>query len=70
MNNVFSASWSIDNAFVCGAGDLRFKSWAGQIEHNVANDDSSLLRHFFERSCIAIAQWHEDEPVNSLYASA
>ena len=31
------ASWSSGNAFVSGAGGLRFKSQAGQIGHSVAN---------------------------------
>ena len=39
-------SWSSGNAFVSGAGGLRFKSWAGQIGHSVANG-SPLLEHFF-----------------------
>ena len=49
------ASWSSGNAFVSGAGGLRFKSRAGQIRHSVANG-SPPLRHFFERSCVARAQ--------------
>ena len=49
------ASWSSGNAFVSGAGGLRFKSRAGQIGHSVANG-SPLLQHFFERSCVARAQ--------------
>ena len=36
------------------------KSWAGQIEHSVAND-LPPLRHFFERS-VARAQWRGDGP--------
>ena len=47
--------WSSGNAFVSGAGGLRFKSQAGQIGHSVANG-SPPLRHFFERSCVARAQ--------------
>ena len=31
------ASWSSGNAFVSGAGGLRFKSRGGQIGHSVAN---------------------------------
>ena len=49
------ASWSSGNAFVSGAGGLRFKSRANQIGHSVANG-SPPLRHFFERSCVARAQ--------------
>ena len=49
------ASWSSGNAFVSGAGGLRFKSRAGQVGHSVANG-SPPLRHFFERSCVARAQ--------------
>ena len=49
------ASWSSGNAFVSGAGGLRFKSRAGQIGHSVANG-SPPLRDFFERSCVARAQ--------------
>ena len=59
------ASWSSGNAFVSGAGDLRFKSQAGQIGHSVANG-SPPLRHFFKRSCVARAQWR----ANSLHPSA
>ena len=43
------------NEFVSEAGGLRFKFWAGQIGHSVANG-LPLLRHFFERSCIAWPQ--------------
>ena len=46
---------SSGNAFVSGAGGLRFKSLAGQIGHSVANG-SSPLRHFFKKSCVARAQ--------------
>ena len=49
------ATWSSGNAFVSGAGGLRFKSRAGQIGHSVANG-SPPLQHFFERSCVARAQ--------------
>ena len=48
-------SWLSGNAFVSGAGDLRFKFRAGQIGHNVANG-SPPLQHFSERSCVARAQ--------------
>ena len=47
--------WYRAVACSCGAGGLRFKFRAGQIEYNVAND-SSPLRHFFERSCVARVQ--------------
>ena len=40
---------SSDNAFVSGAGGLKFKSRAGEIGHSVANRLPSL-RHSFERS--------------------
>ena len=36
-NQYRPASWSSDNAFVLGAGDLKLKPRAGQIEHSVAN---------------------------------
>ena len=49
------ASWSSGNAFVSGAGGLRFKSRAGQIGHSVANG-SPPLRRFFKRSCVARVQ--------------
>ena len=55
------ASWLSGNAFVSGARGLRFKSRAGQIGHSVANG-SPPLRHFFERSCVARAQWRGDGP--------
>ena len=35
--NTVITSWSSGNAFVSGAGGLRFKSRAAQIEHSVAN---------------------------------
>ena len=35
-----------------GAGGPKFKSWASEIGHTVA-DGSPPLRHFFERSCVA-----------------
>ena len=52
--------WSSGNAFVSGEGYLRFKSRAGQIGHSVVNG-SQMLQRFFERSCVARAQWHGDE---------
>ena len=64
------ASWSTGNAFVTGAGGLRFKSQAGQIGHSVSNG-SPPLRHLFERSCVARRRNDaEIGPANSLYASA
>ena len=51
----------IGNAFVSGAGGLKFKSRAGQIGHSVANG-SPPLRLFFERSCVARAQRRGDGP--------
>ena len=57
-------------AFVSGAGGLRFKSWAGQIVYSVAND-SPLLQHFFEWSCVAHRRNDaEMGPANSFHASA
>ena len=53
------ASWSSGNAFVSKAGGLRFKALTGQIGHSVANG-SPPLRHFFERYCVARAQWRGD----------
>ena len=47
-----------DNAFVSRVGGLRFKSWAGQIGHSVANG-SPPQQHFFGRSCVARAQWRD-----------
>ena len=53
------ASWPSDNAFVPGTVGLKFESQIGhsvgqadQIRHSVAND-SPLLRHLTERSCVA-----------------
>ena len=37
-----TVSWSSGNAFVFGAGDLRFKSWADQTGYSV--DNSSVAR--------------------------
>ena len=48
------AGWSSGNPFGSGAGGLRFKSRAGQIEHSVVNG-LPPLRHF-ERNCVARAQ--------------
>ena len=45
------ASWSSGNAFVIGAGCLKFKSRAAQSGHSVASG-SPPLQHFFERSCV------------------
>ena len=64
-----STSWSSDNAFVSGAGGLRFDSRAGQIGLSVANG-LPPLRHFFESSCVARTQWRGDGAANSLHASA
>ena len=69
-NILLMASWSSGNAFASGAEGLRFKSWAGQIGHSVANG-SPPLQHFFERSCVA--RTHNDVemgPANSLHVSA
>ena len=46
---------SSGNAYVSGAGGLRFKSRAGQIEHSVANA-LPPQQHFFESTCVARAQ--------------
>ena len=46
------AFWSNSNAFVFGAEDLRFKSWADQIGRSVINGSPPLL-HFFARICVA-----------------
>ena len=48
-------SWSSNNAFVSGAGGLRFESQTGQIGHTVVNGSPPLLC-FFDRSCVARAQ--------------
>ena len=66
---VFSqpVSWSSGNAFVCEAGGLRFKSRADQIGHSVANG-SPPLQYFFERRCVAQAQWCGDGPAKSFHA--
>ena len=64
-----NANWSSDNAFVSGTGGLRFESRTGQIGHSVANGSPPLLR-FFEKSCVARAQWREMGPANSLHVSA
>ena len=53
------ASWPNGNMFVSGSVGLRFKSWAGQIGHNVVNS-LPPLQHFFQRSCVARAQWRGD----------
>ena len=58
---ISSPSWSSGNAFVSGAGGLRFKSRAGQIGHSVANG-SPPLRLFFEWSCVARAQQRGNGP--------
>ena len=42
IRHVIPTSWSSGNAFVSGAGDLRFKSRAGQIGHSVANGSPPL----------------------------
>ena len=44
--------WSSGNAYVSGAGGLRFKSRVRQIEHSVANG-LPQLRHFLAVSCVA-----------------
>ena len=51
MNRIVNSG----NAFVSGAGGLRFKSRVGQVGHSVAYG-SPPLRRFFERSCVARAQ--------------
>ena len=65
----FYASWSSGNAFVSGAGGLRFKSRAGQIEHSVANG-----RHRCDispnRAVLPGRNDAEVGPVNLLHASA
>ena len=54
-------SWLSGSAFVFGAGDLKLKSQASQIEHIAANG-SPPLQHFFEWSCVAWAYWSRDGP--------
>ena len=46
------AGLSSGNAFVSAAGDLRFKSWAGQT-HNGVSTDSLPLQYFFKKSWVA-----------------
>ena len=41
------ACWSSGNAFVSGAGGSRFKSWAVQVGHRVANGSSLGRTKFF-----------------------
>ena len=68
--NTYPASWSSGNAFVSGAGGLRFKSRAGQIAHSVANG-SPPLPYFFDWSCGARRRNDaEMGPANFLHASA
>ena len=60
------ASRSIGNAFVSGAGGLRFKPRAGRIGGSVANR-SPPLQNFFEKSCVAAgAIMRRLHPLNSL----
>ena len=61
-------SRSSGNAFSFSGG-LRFKSQAGQVERSVANG-SPPLRHFFERSCVALRNDVEMDPANSLHTLA
>ena len=63
------ASWSSDNAFVSGAGGLRFKSLAGQIGHSVANG-SPPLRHYSKGAVLPGRKEAKMGPANSLHASA
>ena len=61
------ASWSSGNAFVSGAGGLRFKSRAGQIGHSVAKRLATTVAFF------GVAHRRNDAemgPANSLHASA
>ena len=61
-------SWSSGNKFVFGAGGLRFKFRAGQIEHGVANGSPPL-----RQSCVGMLPGHNDaemDPANSLHALA
>ena len=67
--SIIHFSWSSGNAFISGAGGLRFKSRTGQIGHSVANG-SPPLRHFFEWSCVAGRNDAEMGPANSLHAPA
>ena len=55
------ASRSSSDAFVFGAGGLRFKSRASQIGSCVANC-SPPLQHFFESNCVAQLQKRGDGP--------
>ena len=63
------ASWSSGNAFVSGVGDLRFKPWAGQIGHSVANG-SPPLRYFFDETVLPGRNDAKIGPTNSLHALA
>ena len=70
--NANISSWSSGNVFVSGAGGLRFKSRAGEIEHSVANG-SPPLQQFLERSeqCCSGAMMRKWAPrTRCLYASA
>ena len=63
------ASWSRGNAFVSGAGGVRFKSRTDQIGHSFDNGSPPLQR-FFQRSCAARRNDAEMGPANSLHATA
>ena len=49
--NLESTSWSSGNAFVSGAGGLRFKSRASQIKHSVVNRSPPLERFLRKELC-------------------
>ena len=52
--------WSSSNAFVSGAEGLRFKSEAGQIQHNVVNGSPPLRHLIFRKKLCCRGQWRRD----------
>ena len=66
---ILAFCWSSSNAFVSGAGSLRFKSRSGQIGHSVAN---GLNRRKISSKGAALPGCNDAEmgPANSLHASA
>ena len=69
VQQILAFCWSSSNAFVSGAGSLRFKSRSGQIEQSVAN---GLHRCKISSKRAALPGRNDAEmgPANSLHASA
>ena len=67
---ILAFCWSSGNAFVFGAGGLRFKSWAGQIGHKMLPTAHRCCDISSKGAMLPGCNDVEMGPTNSLHVSA